>query len=487
MPSSSSQQLASLLHRQSLILNAIGDGVYGLDAQGRLTFANAAAQTMMGWSEAELLDKSIHHLHHHSHADGSPYPLDQCPIFKAAHDGQSYHISQEVFWRKDGSCFPVEYSATPIFENDQLVGAVAVFRDVSQRMTHEQQLKTSLEQIERLKAEAEQENNRLRAQVAGQQPEQPMLGEAPAMQLLRQQIDQVSPTDASVLITGENGVGKELVAQAIHQQSSRATGPLIKVNCGAIAPTLVESELFGHEKGAFTGATVQRKGRFELADGGTLFLDEVAELPMDAQVKLLRILQEREMERVGGSRTLQLDVRIIAATNRDLQKMVGLGLFRMDLFYRLKVFPIQVPPLRQRKQDIPLLASALVQQLAQKLGRRINGVSQKSIQRLIAHDWPGNIREMQNVLEHAAIISRGEVLDIPELVSPELSGVSQPNKMPLMTAEDAERENIRRVLAHTQGVIAGKQGAAAILDLPPSTLRSRMKRLAIDQEVAIYR
>jgi len=305
-----------------------------------------------------------------------------------------------------------------------------------------------------------------------------MVGDSPPLKRVLEQVAQVAPTDSTVLIQGETGTGKELVARAIHDASARRERALVKLNCAALPRELVESELFGHEKGAFTGAMQQRRGRFELADGGTLFLDEVGELPLDTQAKLLRVLQEREFERVGGTRTLSADVRVIAATNRDLHSQVGAGRFRSDLYYRLNVFPIVVPPLRERANDIPRLGQHFAGRAARKLGRPLEGISPAFIERATAYHWPGNIRELENVVERAMIMSREPVLDGAALLSvpPGHAPAAQP---PDATLEEMERAHIQRVLDATKWVIEGERGAARILGLNPSTLRGRLRKLGI--------
>jgi DNA-binding NtrC family response regulator len=306
-----------------------------------------------------------------------------------------------------------------------------------------------------------------------------MVGDSPALRRVLEQIAQVAPTDSTVLIQGETGTGKELVARAIHEAGARRERPLVKLNCAALPRELVESELFGHEKGAFTGALQQRRGRFELADGGTLFLDEVGELPLDTQAKLLRVLQEREFERVGGTRSLHVDVRVIAATNRDLHSEVAAARFRSDLYYRLNVFPVTVPPLRERRQDIPRLVQHFAAKLARKLGRPLEGVSPAFIERASGYDWPGNVRELENVIERAMIMSRGPMLDGAALLSAGSHHVPAAASRIEATLEEMERAHIRRVLEGTRWVIEGDRGAARILGLNPSTLRGRLRKLGI--------
>jgi DNA-binding NtrC family response regulator len=305
-----------------------------------------------------------------------------------------------------------------------------------------------------------------------------MIGESPALQRVRELIAQVAPTDSTVLIQGETGTGKELVARAIHENGARRDRPLIKINCAALPRELVESELFGHEKGAFTGAIQQRRGRFELADGGTLFLDEVGELPPEAQAKLLRVLQEHEFERVGGTRSLRVDVRVIAATNRDLHTEAGAFRFRTDLYFRLNVFPIALPPLRARRDDIPRLLRHFAAKTARRLGRAIEGISPAFIERASAYDWPGNIRELENLVERTLIMSSGGMLDTSEL-SASPTGATIVAQTGNASLQEVERVHIRRVLDSTRWKIEGDLGAARILGLNPSTLRGRMRKLGI--------
>jgi len=307
-----------------------------------------------------------------------------------------------------------------------------------------------------------------------------IVGDSPALRRVLALAAQVAPTDSTVLIQGETGTGKELVAQAIHDRSPRRERPLVRINCAALPRDLVESELFGHEKGAFTGAVQQRRGRFELADGGTLLLDEVGELPLEAQAKLLRVLQEHEFERVGGARSLRADVRVIAATNRDLQAQIAAGDFRSDLYYRLNVFPIAMPPLRERRDDIPRLVQHFAAKAARKLGKTLEGIAPAFIEQASAYDWPGNIRELENLIERAMIMSDGTRLDATELFSrASPSDKASPAAQADATLEEIERAHIRRVLERTRWAIEGERGAARLLGLNPSTLRGRLRKLGI--------
>jgi formate hydrogenlyase transcriptional activator len=353
-------------------------------------------------------------------------------------------------------------------------------------------------QIAALKARLEKENVYLQDEIRTEHNFKEIVGNSPALLEVLRKVEQVAPPDSTVLISGETGTGKELIARAIHDRSARKDRPLVKVDCSAISAGLVESELFGHLKGAFTGALERHIGRFELADGGTIFLDEVGELPAETQVKLLRVLQEREFDPVGSNRPVRVDVRIIAATNRDLEKFVQAGRFRSDLFYRLNVFPIEAPPLRDRVPDIPQLAMFFLSRYSGKLGKTIGGLSQNTMERLIRYAWPGNVRELQNVIERAVILSRGSILELePEVlpvpafeVSPESArgaseiGAGQPASLPPAaptTLEAIERAHITAVLKQTGGVIEGAKGAARILSLHPNTLRHKMKKLGIER------
>jgi formate hydrogenlyase transcriptional activator len=335
----------------------------------------------------------------------------------------------------------------------------------------------SHEEIEKLKCRLERENISLKEEIKIEYNFDEIIGESNALKKVLAQIEMVAKTDSTVLIRGETGTGKELIARAINNLSKRKGCPLIKVNCPAIPSGLIESELFGHERGAFTGALSRKIGKFELADGGTIFLDEIGELPLEAQAKLLRVLQEREFERIGGTSTFKVDVRVIAATNRDLEAAVKEGKFRADLFYRLNVFPITLPPLRERREDIPLLIRHLARKYIIRMGKEIKSVSERAIERLKEYSWPGNIRELENVVERAVILSTSDVLEINEGLIGSFNVSANGDK--LLSLEDLEREHIIRVLNQTGWQIEGHRGAAKILGLNPSTLRGRTKKLDI--------
>src|SRR5712664_2060716 len=357
--------------------------------------------------------------------------------------------------------------------------------------------------MEKEKARLEAQNIYLQEEIRSEHNFTEIVGNSPALLNVLRQVDQVAPTDSTILVLGETGTGKELIARAIHDRSERKNFPLVKVNCGAISAGLVESELFGHVKGAFTGALTNRDGRFKLADGGTIFLDEVGELPLDTQVKLLRVLQEQEFEPIGSSRTVKVDVRVIAATNRDLEEAVRTGRFRPDLFYRLNVFPIEIPPLRERRADIPQLVIFFLSRFSRNLGKQISAVAPETMEHLSAYEWPGNVRELQNVIERAVVLCEGPVLEIdPDLIplsaatsrasepitpsgsaeprpANERAGVRAAAPDDIAPLEEIERRHIVAVLESTAGVIHGPKGAARILKLHPNTLRSRMEKLGI--------
>jgi formate hydrogenlyase transcriptional activator len=354
----------------------------------------------------------------------------------------------------------------------------------------------SYEAIAALKARLETENVYLQEEIRTDHNFHEIVGGSPALMAVLRKLEQVAPTNSTVLICGETGTGKELFARAIHGRSARKDRPLVKVNCSAISAGLVESELFGHVKGAFTGAIERRVGRFELADGGTIFLDEVGELPLETQAKLLRVLQEQEFEPVGSSRSLRVDVRVIAATNRDLAQAVRAGAFRSDLFYRLNVFPLDVPPLRERRSDVPQLAMFFLSYYAKKLGKPMEGISQDAMDRLVGYPWPGNVRELQNVIERAVILARGTMLERePDLIAMLASDTSPPApaapadaapaaSVGFATLEEVERRHILAALEQAGGVVEGRKGAAKLLNLHPNTLRHRMDKLGIKRSTS---
>ncbi|WP_288580480.1 sigma 54-interacting transcriptional regulator [uncultured Methylobacterium sp.] len=472
-----------------LILRAAGEGIYGVNAEGVTTFVNPAAERMLGWAAADLVGRDMHAAVHHTHPDGCHYPHRDCPIYAAFRDGAVHQVDDEVFWRRDGTSFPVEYTSTPIRDRGALVGAVIVFRDVSQRREADERLRHALAEVVSLRERLELENAYLKEEIRAGSHHQGIIGQSPAIEAIRRQIDLVAGTDATVLVTGESGTGKELIARAIHEASRRRGRPLIRVNCAAVPRELFESEFFGHARGSFTGALRDRVGRFELADGGTLFLDEVGEIPLDLQGKLLRVLQERSFERVGEERTRAVDVRLVAATNRDLKEEVRQGRFRGDLYFRLNVFPISATPLRERPEDIPLIAQHMLTGAAHRLGVPEPRLTEGDVRRLIRYGWPGNVRELENVIERGVILAqRGRLrLDLSEGEAEESTlgetaarpdhAVASSGHPPRSEAERRarDRSEIVEALALCDGKVFGPGGAAELLGIRPTTLASRIK------------
>lgn len=636
--------------RAGLILNSAAEGIFGCDSHGTCLYCNSTAVQLLGYDDPqELLGKNMHELEHHTRQNGRPFPIEECPIYLGFLENRGVHIDDDIFWRKDGTSFPVEYWSHPLLRDGKTVGAVVTFFDITERRRAEEVLRKSeerkctlleinnaiinnltqealfasayeairgvvpfdraaflfyqpesktlrlvsmcsaaeseffrvgkeyqladsrvsawvlehqqvmtrgdvpsqeqksigemqlveegiqsycvvplvamgtsigtftlwsdeknrytqedaellrevanqiaiaianmqsYEEIKALKGRLEKENVYLQEEIRTVHNFEEIVGNSPVLLELLRKVDQVAPTDSSVLIFGETGTGKELIARAIHDRSNRKDRPLVKVNCSAISAGLVESELFGHVKGAFTGAFERRVGRFELADGGTIFLDEVGELPLETQVKLLRVLQEREFEPVGSNRSIRVDVRIICATNRNLQDSINEGTFRSDLYYRLNVFPLEVPPLRERSDDIPQLAMFFLTRFARNLGKKIDGISNAATEKLTHYSWPGNVRELQNLIERALILCNGPILELENdltnvsasLVIAEVTHGEPPQ---LKTLQEVEREHILAALQETNGVIEGAHGAAKLLGLHPNTLRHRMEKLGI--------
>jgi len=468
-----------------LMLTSVGDGIYCVDVDGLCTFINPAAKRLMGRTDDEVLGQNIHYVHHHTHENGSHYPVEQCPIYAAIRDGIVHEGKREVFWKHDGTPFPVEFTSTPIISDSVIIGAVVVFRDISERLETEKKLHDTLNELSALKSRLEDENAYLQQEFLIEQKYHGILGESKPIKRILQQIDLVAQTEASVLVTGESGTGKELIARAIHEASNRKDMPLIRVNCAAIPHELFESEFFGHSKGAFTGAIRERVGRFELANGGTIFLDEVGEIPLELQSKLLRVLQEGQLERIGEEKTRDIDVRVIAATNRDLKKDAAHNRFREDLYFRLNVFPIHSPPLRERESDITLLALNFLDQASKKNGGDTLKIRQSDIEKIQNYLWPGNIRELQNVIERAAITAKNGRVTI-DLPSPELPHSTETSVQNTLKADehivsDEAMQNLvkRNVLAALNACdwkLFGEDGAAKRLNLKPTTLASRIKR-----------
>jgi PAS domain S-box-containing protein len=446
-------------------------GVLMWDLDGRILEANDAFLDMLQYGRDDLVSGGLRW------TDLTPAEWrerDERAMADLKSTGTVQPYEKE-FLRKDGSRVPVLIGAAVCDARGN--ESVAFALDLSQQ-------KHADAEVRALKDRLYRENLALRDEVKQCFMFEEIVGSSPTLKTACSRIRRVAPTDSTVFISGETGTGKELIARAVHTRSQRAGRPFVSVNCAALAPTLISSELFGHERGAFTGATQRRLGRFELADGGTIFLDEVGELLPETQVALLRVLQEREFERVGGTQTIRVDVRVITATNRDLGAAAANGSFRQDLFYRLNVFPIEVPPLRERQEDILTLVEYFVHRYATRMGKSIRSIDKKTLNLLQAYAWPGNIRELQNVIERSVILSSGEVFAVDESWLPTQSVRLRPPVAALTPAQGAprsERETIEAVLAVCRGRVGGSSGAAAKLGVPPSTLDHRIKALSINK------
>ncbi|WP_227509910.1 sigma-54 interaction domain-containing protein [Acinetobacter sp. NCu2D-2] len=474
-----------------LLLSSVGDGIYSINPQGLCTFINPVGAKMLGLKPEDVLGKNIHLIHHHTHENGQHYPVHECPIYAAVKDGVIHEGIQEIFWRVDGSYFPVEFTSTPVIRDGEIIGAVVVFRDISERLNTETKLTQALNELQSLKSRLEQQNEYLQEEILQENQYHEIVGNSSSIREIIEKIKVVAMTDANVMIYGESGTSKELIARAIHQSSHRKQQPLIRVNCAAIPAELFESEFFGHVKGAFTGAIRDRAGRFELADQGTLFLDEIGEIPLELQSKLLRVLQEGTFERVGEEYTRRVNVRIIAATNRNLKTEVQQKRFREDLYFRLNVFPIFSPALRERKEDIPLLVSHFSKVISEQRKVPYLPFSQKHIQELQRYNWPGNIRELQNVLERAMITARQGTVSFQYLLeqdgqttasTPTHMNHQAPMQPDIMTVEDLKQleiQNLKNAVKRCEGKIFGEDGAAHLLGMNPTTLISRLKKFGI--------
>ncbi len=465
-------------------LDSAPDAMVYINEHGKILLVNAQTERLFGYAREELIGQGVEillperfqdqHVEHRKSYFSHP---------RVRPMGASLDLSGR---RKDDTEFPVEISLSPI-ETEEGVLVSAAIRDITERkkaeqqiLDYQQQLRNALSEVEQLKNQLQAENIYLRKEVKLSHKFGEMIGQSDALKEALHKAEQVASTDATVLILGETGTGKELVARAIHNLSPRKERPLVSVNCAALPPTLIESELFGHEKGAFTGASSQQAGRFEMANGGTIFLDEIGDLPRELQAKLLRVLQEREFLRVGGSRPVTVDVRVIVATHRDLEQAIKVGDFREDLYYRLNVFPISLPPLRDRIEDIPLLVRYFTHKYGTMFGKRIESIPQKVMDMLQAYRWPGNVRELENIIERAVILASGSAIGLGEAL--ESVRPSDLHTTSSLTLAEVERNHILGVLEKTGWRIEGEHGAAVRLRLNPSTLRSRMKRLGIKKE-----
>ena len=448
------------------LINFVPEHVLVMDANGRRLYENQAMREYFGTSLEGIQAKEFYRkfVHPDDVASGALEERERAVSRGAAWEGELR------LRRKDG-----EYRWFLIRSNP--------LRDQTGNVIRRYATATDIEDRKRAEERVQKENVALREEIDKASMFEEIVGSSAALKEVLARVSQVAPTDATVLLTGETGTGKELIARAIHKRSQRSAKAFVTVNCAAIPQTLIGSELFGHEKGAFTGALQRRLGRFELADGGTIFLDEIGELPAETQSALLRVLQEREFERVGGTQTIRADVRVIAATNRDLKAAMMNGTFRSDLFYRLQVFPIEIPPLRERREDIPLLVEYFTDRYTSKMGKKIRSISHKSLDLLRSYFWPGNIRELQNVVERAVIVAETEVLSIDEswLTRDSAAETAPATGRLFKIPPDQEKKIIEAALAESRGRVSGPSGAAMKLGMPSTTLESRIRSLKINK------
>ena len=481
------EALKSSENRYRRLFETAQDGILILDAEtGQISDVNPFLVEMLGYSHEEFLGKKLWEIG----------PFKDIEASKAAFlelQGKGYVRYNDLpLETKDGRFMAVEFVSNVylvnhhkviqcnirnITERKLIAEALQEAHNELERRVEERtvELRTALSEINTLKEHLEAENIYFRRQNKIKHQFEHIIGQSDGLKYVLYRAEQVAPMNTTVLILGETGTGKDLIAFAIHDMSSRKERPLITVNCAALPGNLIESELFGREKGAFTGADTRQVGRFEVAHGSTLCLDEIGELPLEVQAKLLRVIQHNEFERLGSSHTIKVDVRIIATTNRNLEEEIRKGRFRQDLYYRLNVFPITVPPLRQRKEDIPLMVQAFIEQYSRKLGKQITSIQKETMKALQDYPWPGNVRELESIIERALILCPGPVLQLADKLEISLPTLSSA----VRTLEETERNQILKILSETQWRIEGKDGAAAILGLHPSTLRARMHKLGI--------
>jgi formate hydrogenlyase transcriptional activator len=450
------------------LIDFLPQHVMVLDADGHLLEANQMVLDYTGHTLKEMRDKGAEGLVDvYSHPDDAERVWSECQRGLAS--GAPFEIERRARG-KDGRYRWLLFRLSPL-------------RDEQGRVTRWYAAATDIEERKQAEQRLQNENVALREEIDKASMFEEIVGVSPALHAVLSRVSKVAPTDSTVLITGETGTGKELIARAVHKRSQRSSRAFVGVNCAAVPRDLIASELFGHEKGAFTGATQRRLGRFELAEGGTIFLDEVGDLPAETQIALLRVLQEHEFERLGGTGSIRTNVRVIAATNRDLQAAIVAGIFRSDLFYRLNVFPIEVPPLRERQEDIPVLVKYLIDRYARKAGKNIRGVNKRSLELLQSYPWPGNIRELQNVIERSVIVCETESLSVDESWLSRQAAVTRPQSDLGLSRKPAaqEKEIIEGALRESRGRVAGPSGAAAKLGIPGSTLESKIRSLKINK------
>ncbi|MDX1365086.1 MAG: sigma 54-interacting transcriptional regulator [Arenibacter latericius] len=465
------QQKENALQLFKAVIDNAEDLIYVLNEKGEFFHFSESVVKKLGYSEQELSRATIFDVDPSVTKEWWVSHLDDL-VNKG-----SLHFEWLVV-RKDGTKFPVEITANHLRFNNQDFNC-AVIRDVTERKMRELNLYEALEEIKSLKERLENENEYLQEEISHTINSENIVCKSEVYAEVLEQVKLVAPTDTTVLITGESGTGKGLLANAVHSNSLRSDRPLIRVNCATLPNELIESELFGHKKGAFTGAVADKVGKFTLADGGTIFLDEIGEMPLELQAKLLRVLQEGEYDELGGSKTIKVDVRVIAATNRRLEDMIKEGTFREDLYYRLNVFPIYNIPLRARKEDIPFLAQFFLEKYSARAGKAFKRLSKKTVDALMAYNFPGNIRELENLIERAVIVESGTTLN-PGSWIPTESGTL--NATDFLTFEEMQRQHIIAVLKRTNGKVSGVNGAAGILDMNAKTLFAKMKRLGIEKQ-----
>ena len=467
------RELEDEKEHMDVILSTLNTGLALINPDMTIEWVNAKTQEILPWDE--LVGKVCYEA-----AANRDEPCEGCGALLAFADGKIHETERQS--PVDGRWHQI--ISLPIKDtNGTVVKVLESVTDITNRKEAEIGRDQALKELEAIKSRLEEENIYLKTEIQEERFFSKIIGKSNALLYVLTRVNEVAETDATVLVQGETGVGKELVARAVHDAGSRSEKPFVKVNCAAIPSNLVESELFGHERGAFTGADRLRRGRFELADEGTIFLDEISELPLDTQAKLLRVLQDGEFERVGGNKTMKGNVRVVAATNRILTEEVAAGSFRADLYYRLNVYPLSIPPLRKRREDIPLLVEHFAPQIASRIGKHIDQVPPHVMDRLMAYHWPGNVRELRNVLERAVITSPGSVLQLLpgfELESPKIAQVGSEEDW--YSLEEAERRHILKALERANGKVEGAGGAAELLELKPSTLRFRIKKLGIKRK-----
>jgi len=454
------------------ILKAMPEFAYVFNKHNELVLWNKNLESLLGYSPDELYRKNVYDFMEKSVKD-----INTEAISKLFRDKEEQSLEQNIL-TKSGKKIPVIDTANYVLiDGEEYMVGMAI--DISKLRETEEKLRLVISELQELKDQLQSENIYLRKEIESRHGFEKIIGDSEPLMHSLFRVEQVAETDTTVLLEGETGTGKELFAHAIHKRSKRKDKPFVKVNCASLPASLIESELFGHEKGAFTGAIQKQIGRFELADQGTIFLDEIGELPFDLQAKLLHVLQSGEFERIGNPKTVKVDVRVIAATNRNLEDQIRKKRFRKDLYYRLNVYPITIAPLRDRISDIPLLAEHFVKQFNRQMDKNIKKIPVKTIKQLQKYSWPGNVRELENIIERAVIISHGSSLSVDPILEPRFEETDK-----LLPLAEYERRYIIKVLEKTYWRVEGPEGAARILDMHPETLRSRMRKLEIKRPVS---